>query len=144
MEKPEKYHIKNPEKTIMQMQELCGGELEQSIRTVVNNLTSIKDFERAKKVCDSFSNKDKESPLSKNIRTLRKSIRNEEIRDIVLKVINMNEMEEERAYLELIEKGIKMGNVKLEEISLGKSQDGLRTITLADIWTDEKQKEKTF
>ena len=56
----------------------------------------------------------------------------------------MNEMEEERAYLELIEKGIKMGNVKLEEISLGKSQDGLRTITLADIWTDEKQKEKTF
>ena len=144
MEKPQKYHIKNPEKTIMQMQELCGGELEQSIRTVVNNLTSIKDFERAKKVCDSFSNKDKESPLSKNIRTLRKSIRNAEIRDIVLKGINMNEMEEERAYFELIEKGIKMGNVKLEEISLGKSQDGLRTITLADIWTDEKQKEKTF
>ena len=50
---------------------------------------------------------------------------------------------EERAYFELIEKGLKMGNVKLGAISLGKSQDGLRTITLADIWTDENQKEKS-
>lgn len=41
--------------------------------------------------------------------------------------------EEERRYFELIEKGLKMGNVKLGSISLGKSKDGLRTITLADI-----------
>ena len=51
--------------------------------------------------------------------------------------------EEERKYFELLEKGIKMGNVSLKSISLGKSQDGARDITLADIWTDENQKEKT-
>ena len=50
---------------------------------------------------------------------------------------------EERTYFELIEKGIKMGNIKLSAISLGKSQDGLRNITLADIWVDENQKEKS-
>lgn len=145
MKKPEKYHIENPEITIMQMQELCGGELEQALRTVVNNLTGIKDFERAKEVCDRFSSEDKESPLSKYIRSLRNGIRNAEISDIVLKGISMNGTEEEeRAYFELIEKGLKMGNVKLGAISLGKSQDGLRTITLDDIWTDENQKEKSF
>lgn len=143
-EKPEQYHIENPETTIMQIQELCGGELEQAIRTVVKNLTGIKDFERAKEICDKFSSKDKESSLSTYIRRLRKEIRNDEISDIVLKGINMNGTDaEERAYFELIEKGLKMGNVKLGAISLGKSQDGLRTITLADIWTDENQKEKS-
>lgn len=48
MEQPEKYHIENPKVTIKQMQELCGGDLEQSIRTVVNNLICSKDFEGAK------------------------------------------------------------------------------------------------
>lgn len=134
MEKPEQYHIENPERTIMQMQELCGGELEQAIRIVVNNLIGVKDFERAKEVCNSFSSKDKE----KNIRLLRNEIRNAEISDIVLKGISMNGTEEEeRRYFELIEKGLKMGNIKLGAISLGKSKDGLRNIYLSDIW--EKQ-----
>lgn len=140
MEKPEQYHIENPEMTIMQMQELCGGELEQSIRTVVNNLIGIKDFERAKEVCDIFSSEDKESPLSKHIRTLRNGIRNAEISYIVLKGISMNGTEEEeRAYFELIEKGLKMGNVKLDAISLGKSQDGLRNIYLSDILENQEK-----
>lgn len=144
IEKSEQYHIENPEKTILQIQELCGGELEQAIRTVVKNLTNVKDFERAKEVCNKFSSKDNESSLSVYIRKLRKQIRNDEISDIVLKGLNMNGTErEERTYFELIEKGIKMGNIKLSAISLGKSQDGLRNITLADIWVDENQKEKS-
>ena len=144
MEKPEQYNIEKPEITIMQIQELCGGELEQAIRTVVKNLTGTKDFERAKEVCDKFSSKDKESPLSKYITKLRKEIRNEEIGDIVLKGINMSgTYEEEKKYFELIKKGLKMGNIKLGAVSLGGSQDGLRTITLADIWTDENQREKS-
>ena len=91
-----------------------------------------------------ISSKDNESSLSAYIRKLRKQIRNEEISDIVLKGLNMNGTErEERTYFELIEKGIKMGNIKLGAVSLGKSQDGLRNITLADIWVDENQKEKS-
>lgn len=144
IEKSEQYHIENPEKTILQIQDLCGGELEQAIRTVVKNLTNVKDFERAKEVCNKFSSKDNESLLSVYIRKLKKQIRNDEISDIVLKGLNMNGTErEERTYFELIEKGIKMGNIKLGAISLGKSQDGLRNITLADIWVDENQKEKS-
>lgn len=75
------------------------------------------------------------------IKRLKKEIRNDEISNIVLKVINMRgiDIEEERIYFELIEKGLKMGNIKLEEISLGKSQDGLKFITLADIWEGKKQ-----
>lgn len=140
MEKPEQYHIKNPEITITQIQKLCGGESEQAIRTVVHNLIGVKKFDQAKKVCDSFYNKYKDEQISKYIKVLRNEIRNAEISDSVLKGINMNGTEyEERAYLELIEKGLKIGNVKLSAISLGKSQDGLRNIYLSDIWEDEEK-----
>ena len=140
MEQPEKYHIENPKVTIKQMQELCGGDLEQSIRTVVNNLIRSKDFERAKEVCDRFSIKDNDNQIPKYIRTLKNGIRNAEIGDIVLKGLNMRGAEEEdRAYFELIEKGLKMGNVKLSSVPLGKSQDGLKNIYLSDIWENQEK-----
>ncbi len=140
MKEPEQYHITNPEITIMQIQKLCGVELEQALKTVVRNLAGIKDFEKAKEICDKFSSKDNESQITVCIRRLRKEIRNTEISDLVLKGINMKGTpEEERAYIELIEKGLNSGNIKLETISLGKSRDGLKTITLADIWKNEKQ-----
>ena len=144
MENAEQYNIVNPEKTIIQIQTLCEGNLEQAILAVVKNLTNIKDFERAKKVCNKFSKEDSETSVSTYIRMLKKQIRNEEISDIVLKGLNMQGTEkEEETYFELIEKGIKMGNINLKAVSLGKSQDGLRNITLADIWGDEAKKEKS-
>ena len=144
MENAEQYNIVNPEKTIIQIQTLCEGNLEQAILAVVKNLTNIKDFEKAKKVCNKFSKEDSETSVSTYIRMLKKQIRNEEISDIVLKGLNMQGTEkEEETYFELIEKGIKMGNINLKAVSLGKSQDGLRNITLADIWGDEAKKEKS-
>lgn len=143
MENPEQYHIEKPEVTIMQIEELCNGGLEQAIRTVVKNLTGIKDFERAKEVCDKFSSRNDENQIATYIMKLKKEIKNDEIGEMVLKGMNMNgTYEEERAYLELIEKGLKLGRVKLEAVSLGKSQDGLKNITLADIWIDEEIKER--
>lgn len=58
--------------------------------------------------------------------------------------INMNgTLEEERAYIEFIEKCLKTGNIKLSAISLGKSKDGVKNITLADILKDENEKSKS-
>ena len=138
---PEQYYLENPERSILQMEQLMGGELEQNIRTVVDNLLELKDFERAKEVCNTFLNKSEENSFITYIRTLKKQINNTELGDIILKGIKTTgTAREERAYLNLIEKGLKAGNVKLESISLGKSQDGLRKISLADVWTDEKQR----
>lgn len=147
-ERADKFNIKDPEKAVLQIQELCGGKLEQSIRTVVKNLIAQKDYETAKNICDKFSEKNKndvkEFEHAKYIRGLKNEIRNAEISDYVMTAINMNgTVEEESAYFELLEKGIKMGNFKLSEISLGKSRDGLKSITLADIWTNENEKGKS-
>ena len=142
-ENPEKYYIENPERTIMQVQELCGGELEQAISVVVKNLINIKDFNKAKGVCDNLYKKSKEGSFLIYIRRLKKQIRNGEIGDLVLKLINMNGSEEEEIlYWNIIEKELEKENIKLDTISLGKSKDGLRTITLADVCADEKLNRK--
>lgn len=140
-EKPEQYPISYPEKTVKQLQELCGGEIEQCIRAVVQNLINKKEFKKAKEIYNKFfdSNKQGASSTAKN---LRQQIQNAEIGDFIWRAINTNGMEkdEERRYFESIEEGLKSGDVKLGTITIGKSQDGCRTITLADIWGDEDQK----
>ena len=147
IEKAEQFHIKDPESTILQLHELCGDGLEQSIRAVVKNLLAQKDFETAQAICDNYYNTsriaDKESEFTKYLRGLRNEIRHAKLGDIVMKLINMvgSPEEEEKCFVTL-EKGLKMGNVNLRAISLGKSKDGVKEITLADIWEEEKQKSK--
>ena len=143
-EKSEQYNIENPEKAITQIQELCGGDTGQSLRTVIKNLIGSKKYNKAKEICDKFSDNDKESQNSIYIKRLRNEIRNAEISDIVMRVINANgTIEEERECIELIENGLKIGNVKPRAVYLGKNQDGSRSITLEDVWTDEKTKRYT-
>lgn len=138
-EKPEQYHIVDPEITIMKLQELCEMELTQAISTIIKNLINAKDFKRAKEVLVQFSNKKNNSLIGKSIRILKNEIRNAEIGHMVLRGMNMNATEEEELeYFELIEEGLEKKNITLSAIPLGKSQDGLRNITLADIWQVDK------
>lgn len=146
-ENVDEYHIQNPEKTILQIQELCGGSAGLSVRTVVKNLIGRKDFERAKDICNKFSKTEQDeeqgNEKARYVRAIREDIRNAEISDIVMKAINMRgTTKEARAYFDLIEQGLNMGNVKMQTISLGKNMDGTRDITLADVWADELQKDK--
>lgn len=140
IEKAEEYQIVNPEASIKQAQELFGDGIEQAIRMVVMNLAGGKKFETAKEICDKYSNgEDFYGPMS----MMKREVKNAEIGNMVLRGINMHgTVAEENEYFELLEKGLKNGNVRLGSISLGKSKDGLRNITLADIWVDERQRGK--
>ena len=106
---------------------------------VVKNLIGQKEFERAKQICNKYAlDEEKVTPVF--ITRLKKEIRNKEISDTVLRGIAANgSLEEGIAFYNLIENGLKTGNVKPETISLGKSQDGLRTITLADVWLERER-----
>lgn len=135
-----KYNIVNTENTILKIHELCGGNLADSMRVVIKNLIQRGEFEQARQICKSFSTRDKEGTMERSIRILEREISSAEIGDFVLKGINMKSSEENDTRLfNLIKKGLQNGNVSLKAISLGKSRDGLRDITLADIWTQEIQ-----
>ena len=134
------FPIKNPYATVELLQELSKEDLEYSINTVVCNLLEQKEFEKAKELCEHYSDdSDLQNSFSQYVYRLKKGIRNAEIGDMVMKGIDMiGSAEEQEKYFELIEKGIKLANIKLSSISLGRSQDGTRNITLADIWYDDR------
>lgn len=139
MDKATEYKIKDSEKVIDQLQELCGNNLGEAISTVARNLITNKKFDDAKKICEKYSSNQERVPA--NLGILRKEIRNAEISELVLKVINMQgPPEEESTCFEIIEKRLNAANIKLSSIHLGKNKDNSRTITLADIWPDEVQK----
>lgn len=140
IEKASEYEIKDYKKTIRQLQNLCEEDLGQVVTTVVMNMIENKHFYNAKKVCDKYQ-ANKEGNVLVNISMLKKEIKNAEIGELVLRAINMKATpEQENACFELIEKGLKKGNIKLQSINLGKSKDNLTRITLADVWPDQIEK----
>lgn len=143
-QKGEQYQIANPEETILQLQELCGGDEDSSIRTVIDNLIKNKKFDVAMDICNKFikTKGDEEAAFIK-VKRERNKIRNAELGDLILRLLaSKGTKDEERACIKMIEKGLEKGNIKTSAISLGKSKDGLKSITLADIWVDEKDIEK--
>ena len=140
-ERFEEYPIRNPERAILQLQELGNGETGTILNAVIYNLIGRKRFETAKITCRSFSAKDQSNTMKNYIRILQNAIRAAEIEAFVLKAITYKGTPtEENAYFNQIEARIKRGDIKPEAVSLGKSKDGIRTITLADVWNERKNK----
>lgn len=139
-ERTEQYSITNPEMTIYQLHNLSGDSLHQSVSSVINNLINSRSFEKAKRVYTKFETESQTDEYYESMLSIKKRIRNAEIGDMVLRGINENgNAKQDANYFELIEKGLKTGNVNMKTISLGKSQSGLRNITLDDVWPDKEK-----
>lgn len=144
-ENSEIYRVENPSATIMIFEELCDGEIESSIRAVIKNLINIKEFDKAKEVCRELLGKNDNRISPMYIKNLRNEIRNSKIGDEILTIIeNDGTYEEEKMCYEQIKKLIVEEKINPKNISLGKSQDGLRNITLADILSKELAVEVSF
>lgn len=138
-EQAEVYPIENPEITIQQLTDLIGGNFADVINIVGENCIRNKQFEKAKEICDKYKEKRDDVPEKSYIKRLRDDIKKAEIADIILKGINKRgTVQEENRTFELIEEGLNRANMKLGAITLGKNQDGTKSITLADIWESEQ------
>lgn len=141
VEKAERYPIQQPEVTMVQLQELLGIGEEEAIKKVVRNCIARKDYQAARGVLDKNDIKNEYGYTVRSIASLRDEINNAEFGDIILKGMNKARThQEERAYIEMIQKAVDSGRVRMGAVPLGKSVDGLRNITLADVWEDGKTK----
>lgn len=135
------YDIHSPELLVSQMQELCNISLEQSLSMVIDSLIVRKNFKTASALFDKFYYDEKNTD-SKGIKPLKIKIINAEIGDIVSRMLNSSEEAEDQIEVfKLLEEKIKSKKINLKAISLGKSKDGLKDITFADIWENELQNE---
>ena len=141
MENAENYPINKPEIAMTKIQKLCGINPEQALRVVINNLIARQEFDKAKELFNNFSkSRGDGTVISNDLLPLRREIRNAEISYMVKKLINMDgtEEEEEKCW-NLIQSGVRMGNVKLSSIYLGENESDSRKITLEDIWPDKDE-----
>lgn len=141
VEKANSYVIQVPEIVIGQLQQLCGIGQEEAIRIVVRNCIGRKDYKTARSVCDKNDIKNEYGFTVKSIASLRDEITHAEFADVVLEGMNnARTYQDEKAYIDMIKKALDFEQIRLTGVKLGKSVDGLKDVTLADIWDDERTK----
>lgn len=136
-ENPDQFFIKKPYETIEQLKMLTNGEEVVAITSVVNNLIRRKDLEKAKEICKKFKHDEK----VKNMTHLEQEIMKVELSDKILKAINSDMTpNEERVFIETLENELRILNLSPRAILLGKSEDGSKNISLADILEEENER----
>ena len=136
-----RFPIEDPKKTIDLLEQLTDDHSSTNLHTVITNQLSRKKFDEAQELCQEYINKARGNQEEvAYLFNLRKRIRNSKIGDIVFRTIHSDiSPEDEEKFWTLIEDGLSMGNVKMSNISVGKSRDGYRTITLQDIWPEDEK-----
>ena len=147
-ERGTEFPIKSPEITMQILQELTAegitaGGLTSNLNVVVRNQLARRKFDEAEKLCEAYGIKQKDNiPNSAYIRGLKRLVRSAKVGDLVYRTINSEvSPEDEEKFWRLLQEGLKMGNVSMRDISLGKNKDGSKEITLEDIWP-ENMKER--
>ena len=114
------------------------------INIIISNLISNARFDEAKRFLDEKV-KSKGNTIETAIaRQCRIKIRNAEIAEYIMKGIKASEgqIQDENKYYETILRGIEQANISPDVIVLGKSRDGLKTITWKDVMEKQKNKNK--
>ena len=126
--------LKNPSKTIKQLAEVTGENVINSLNAVVTNLINNNEFEVAKALCRKCRKLQLEDfEYQTEIRSCEQSIFRSEIAYLFLKMISEEETEQVKTFDVLKEK-LSSHNVVLSGISLGKTKDNSKTISLSDVF----------
>ena len=143
-EQGSKYPIESPEKTIELLEQLTDDTSLTNLNTVIANQTSRKKFDEAQDLCEKYISKLKDNMEDRvYLNSIKKRIRNEKIGDLVYRTIHSDiSAEDEKKFWDLLQQGLSMENVKMSNINIGRTQDGLRNITLQDIWPDGEKEIK--
>ena len=143
VERADKYKIKNPELFLKQLREVCNLDDEKALSVLIRNFINRKEYNEARKLCDTIPLKDEKGNIRTYLRTLRKEIVIAELSDTVLKSIKISRsFEEENACFEFIKEGLRRADISPRVLILSKSDDGMKSITLEDVWPEELQRSK--
>ncbi|MBQ3409418.1 MAG: hypothetical protein IJH12_09475 [Clostridia bacterium] len=137
----EQYHIQNPARVMEVLEEQFGMGFDNNFRAVIHNYIERKEYNAAKLLCDYYvRNFGTEAEQFNAINRIRVEIQKAEIGDIILRGIHAQAtVEEQERFFELLEKRMKTHNYAPISIPLGKTKDGMKKITLADIWEEERK-----
>ena len=139
----DKYKITNYEQAIEFLNKLNGGNKNKSIRVIVQNLATRKEYEQAYKICNTHikpakSMEDLNNPDNLFFKDLRKDVISKELSDRIIMVIEKDiDTKSAIDIVSSVEDKIKKEMINPRVIKLGNTADKLKTITLEDIYNSE-------
>ncbi|MBO5143177.1 MAG: hypothetical protein J6J11_06405 [Treponema sp.] len=142
MERADEFYIEDPVSALRQIQDLSMVETGKALKIISTNLVERHDYTRAKELCEAVDTMCRGENIYKTINSIRKEIESKELTYFVLNTIKESgNVEDQKQGFEFLQKAINSGKIAPKTISLGKTEDGSRMITLADIWEGTPKKE---
>ena len=134
------YKIIDLEKTVSLLKKLTGMGITNVLNIVVTNLINRGQFDEATKLCENYYTKVNDNVKTIYLSKLLKKIKNAKLGNMIhtLIVSNLSSESEEKIW-KLIQKEVEAGNVTMSNVIIGRNKDSSKTITLQDIWHDEKR-----
>lgn len=135
-EKGKEYPIADHEKALEQLKQLHNGDIVSSLGIVAMNLTGLGKFEEANQICSEYLKPKYNGQVNyRNVTMLRNKVRNAEVTNIAMRIINASEKskDEQIELLEILESKLDKWQVDPKTIVLN-HQEGLKDVTLDDVW----------
>lgn len=143
-DRAEEFKIEDSDLVIDRLMKVCNGDFHSSLKCIVDNFVSRKDYDGAKAICSKYiqkPNKDTFEEPEKSVmaRKMKKQIVGTEIGDMVLNQINTRAVDD-GMFMKLLEDRLESERANLSLISLGKTRMGTKTISLNDVWYEQRNR----
>ena len=140
----EEYPIQRADKVIEILEKKFGMGFDVNFRSVMSNYMVRNEFIAAGYLCDRYSGMLGNDSKSASVLTRAKSdITRHEIGQLILKGIQTNATDEEQnKFFDVIERRMKNHMISYSLIPLGRTKDGMKKITLQDIWGEDIDKKR--
>lgn len=142
--KSKEYPIVDHEKALEQLKQLNNGDIVSSLRIVAMNLTALGKFEEANQICSEYLKPKYNMQVNyRNVIILRNRVRNDEVTNIAMRIINDSEesKDEQIELLEMLESKLDKWKIDPKTIVLN-HQESSKYITLDDVWYENDRGQK--
>lgn len=136
----EEYPIERADKVIEVLEKKFGMGFDSNLRAVISNYIERNQFVAANYICDRFiKTMSSDDERSNRINRVKSDIMRAEIGQIILRGIQASATEQEQnQFFDVLERKMKQHRYGYSLIPLGRTKDGMKKITLDDIWGDDR------
>lgn len=139
-ENADEFPIEDLSVSMERFSKVYNKNFSMTLRSVTENFVARGKYSEAKDFCSKYivrpSIDDEEPETSKSARVVKREVLGAEIGDMVVRQINEPIVPDDE-FMQMLETRMKNDRVSKSFISLGKSRNGVKQITLQDVWYED-------
>ena len=138
------YPIQSADRVMSVLEKMFHMGFDSNFRAVINNYIERNEMVAARYLCDRFNGiYGADTSCSNSIQKVRGDILRAEIGQIILRGIQANASEKaKKDFIDVFERRMKEHRYSYSLIPLGRTKDGMKKITLQDIWGEDREQRR--